>query len=152
MRVMFLLSLIVLSACNASWDFDIPYHDTPPGVAVFPPHLVEGQYLDATYDQNVTGYWHPSLNDVMRLDRALPDFLRTDPRTDDIADEITSYYRQFAGITIDGQNVIYGSYLCHEYEGWQQMLIHVEDGGNCFFQVMYTPREGFIYLYVNGEG
>jgi hypothetical protein len=105
------------------------------------------------------GAWTPTTADIAALEANLPDFLSasTDPhrRTDPpIVDRLPDYMRQYLGIVVDGQEMIYANFFCTINEmDWHTEVVFVMDGGDCFFQVTYDPQSGdFSNLSVNGEG
>lgn len=105
----------------------------------------------------VEGAWTPTGADVAALEAALPDFLRTaqdshlhpDPP---IWERAPDYYRQYLGMVENGEQVIYANFFCSEHDNWQEQIVFVLDGGDCYFQVKYNPHSGEFYdLMVNGE-
>ena len=155
MKIMVFALMLVLSACNfMDIDFDIPHHDMPPRMVIF--HETSEAAQNASFiignSEPIDGTWTPSIDDVMDLERALPDRLRENSIAAPIADEVVnSYWRQFSGIVQDGKPYIVASYSCMEFERWQEQWIFVMDGGECFFELTYDPETGtFPWLYVHG--
>jgi hypothetical protein len=104
------------------------------------------------------GFWTPEPSQVQALEATLPAFLaerqaffrREPPPWQSLA----AYKAQYLGVTDRGQRLIYGNFFCDavEWDDWQQQMVLVDDGGDCFFQVRYNPASGkFISLEVNGE-
>jgi hypothetical protein len=68
------------------------------------------------------------------------------------------YFRQYAGIVLNGHKIIYVNALCEEagnkYETyWREHFVLVFDGGECFWHIRYDPEtKRFSELIVNGVG
>ena len=66
------------------------------------------------------------------------------------------YYRQYAGILVDGHKIIYVNALCEtaamKYETyWRERYVSVFDGGECFWHLRYDRgTKRFSELMVNG--
>jgi hypothetical protein len=68
------------------------------------------------------------------------------------------YFRQYAGIVLDGHRIVYLNALCeragNKYETyWRERFVIVFDGGDCYWNVRYDPEtRQFSNLMVNGVG
>lgn len=115
--------------------------------------------LQFEFNEIIGEFWTPTEEQVMRLEAGLVPFLQgaLSSREDgeDIWGNLDGYRRQYFGITFEGEEpVIYANYFCSNdfVDDWQNGYVSVDDGGSCFFQLMYDPEAGvFSNLRVNGE-
>jgi hypothetical protein len=102
------------------------------------------------------GFWTPSEEDILTLEKALPEFLSQNPTgffsQPPAWERLEEYQRQYVGFMRDGSRLIYGNYFCKNFGiDWRQNIVMVDDGGDCYFQVEYDLDQGiFIMLMVNG--
>lgn len=100
------------------------------------------------------GVWVPNAGDVAAFEsglvahmtKSVPAASKTLPA------KLKSYKRQWFGVTAGSKKLIYGNFLCRERPGWEQAVIMVDDGGDCYFQLFYdvTSRE-YVGLMINGN-
>lgn len=97
-------------------------------------------------------YWTPSEEDVMKLEAALPAYLEQVGESE-LAARLPEYMRQYVGFSFDGDRLLYANFFCNPYDiDWQKEAVFILDGGNCYFQVQFSPEEEqFLYLQINGE-
>jgi hypothetical protein len=105
--------------------------------------------------------WTPALADVTALEQKLPAYLRRaykdqDRRREPLWKRAPHYKRQYLGITQKGERTIYANFFCEIFgphpEDWKTILVDVDDGGDCYFQVEYDVKAGTFHdLSVNGE-
>lgn len=103
-------------------------------------------------------YWTPSEDNVLTLEEGLVTYLQNYP--DDrfssqqapIWERLGQYNRQYIGIVLDEEQVIYANYFCESLAiDWRTEFVFVLDGGDCFFQFKYDVNsEEFFDLQVNG--
>jgi hypothetical protein len=110
-------------------------------------------------DPQAEGTWTPTSADVAKLEADLIPFLqqaqhhwlRPDPP---IWERAPDYKRQYLGLVKDGEQVIYANFFCQVDDGmdWKKEFVFVNDGGDCYFQVIYHVATGeFSDFSVNGE-
>lgn len=122
---------------------------------IFPAEFASDSALWA-YVNNLEDYWTPNAEDIAQLEANLPAFLEANAEqfNRDIVAELPDYIRQYLGYTVEGQRLIYVNAVCGHggnYD-WRNELIGVEDGGDCYFQVVYNFETGeFSELIVNGQ-
>lgn len=102
-----------------------------------------------------TGYWTPTDADVAAFDAAFPVWIAE--QTEWGADEVsqrwpTDYTRQYVGFERDDQQLLYVNAFCAiEYLDWKNQPVMVDDGGPCFFSVVFNPATlEFTELMING--
>ena len=103
---------------------------------------------------NIDGFWIPTEDDVLQLEAGLATYLQqnAEPEHTRIWQELADYKRQYVGIVQDGQPSIYTNFFCAEFDNWEDTLVDVDDGGDCFFQVQYSvEQDQFFDLQVHGE-
>lgn len=103
-------------------------------------------------------FWTPTAADVAALEADLIPFLQTaEDRhfrpSPPIWERVPEYKRQYMGLVEEGERVIYANFFCDaDATNWQEELVFVMDGGDCFFNVKYNTETGEFYdLIVNGE-
>lgn len=103
------------------------------------------------------GYWTPTEEDILNLEGKLDSFLRENSEQFNsqppVWEQIKNYKRQYAGLIINGKQLIYGNFFCTETGvDWREEWVIVMDGGDCFFQLRFDMESGeFMNLMVNGE-
>lgn len=125
---------------------------------IFSAANAEEQGLDLWFGFDAGDYWTPTEEEIVALEEGLEAFLReeagdTYPR---LAAELSSYKRQYFGIMNEGEREILGFFFCDaEYDSfhdWQDELVAVMDGGDCFFELWYNVETGTLHgLSVHGE-
>jgi hypothetical protein len=126
-----------------------------------------------------TGFWTPSVPEVMKMEERLPGYLREQldsppprrgprarghggrrdlleppPRVNPpLWKRVFAYKRQYVGLVKRGRHVIWGNFFCDTPRAdWRHEPVSVDDGGDCYFQVEYDVDTGrFSELLVNGE-
>ena len=103
-------------------------------------------------------YWSPTESDINALESGLASYLQEKSDrffTEDVPvwERLDQYNRQYAGMVIEGKNIIYANYFCNSMGlDWRNEFVTVMDGGDCFFQFMYDVGAGeFFDLQVNGS-
>jgi hypothetical protein len=62
-----------------------------------------------------------------------------------------TYYRQYAGVQIDGRKVLYLNAFAQESPGWESIAIGICDGGSGAWGAVFDPQTGeYSDLEVNG--
>lgn len=165
--------LVVLVACNAPADehlsTDITQTATKmnidsPTVTV----MVDQNWVIITQEQaeemglgswlvESAGFWTPSESDILILEESIAVYLSENSflffGEPPEGEQLAAYQRQFIGIEHDGSRIIYGNYFCRNMGiDWRDVIVSVEDGGDCYFQVKYDVDSGmFTMLMVNGQ-
>lgn len=121
--------------------------DGLPGVVL--PRDVAGDLVwPVISSTDIDGYWLPGEMWLAKAEEAVADRAATidDP-------ERTPFlkgYRQYAGLVVDGERLIYINSFCKEFTDWQSNVIIVMDGGPCFWNAIYNVTTGEVeHLYVN---
>ena len=103
-------------------------------------------------------YWTPTEENILALEDALGSYLQENPdrfRNLEIPvwERLDEYNRQYIGLVLDGEQIIYANYFCTDLEtDWKKDFVIVMDGGECFFQVKYNVKSAeFFDLQVNGD-
>jgi hypothetical protein len=132
-----------------------PQFERSPNGVIFSAEQAEVQF--PSIGMQVEGTWTPTDADVARLETVLPEFLRTtenpmwEPEPP-IWERAPDYKRQYMGLIENGEQVIYANFFCSDHENWQEEIVFVLDGGDCYFQVKYNPQTDEFYdLSVNGQ-
>lgn len=105
----------------------------------------------------IEGYWTPTGEDILLLEKALPSFLQENStsfrREPAVWEQLDTYKRQYAGVVMNGRKIIYGNFFCSDPgTDWKKEWIFVMDGGDCFFQLQFDiASRAFSGLMVNGD-
>jgi hypothetical protein len=107
------------------------------------------------FSETIDDYWTPSRGDVLAFEGRLGPYLgQAAPQTGPGAlKDLNKYRRQYAGILVNGQRVIYAFFFCDgDHADWQHEIVLVIDGGSCYFEVKYDVQTGEFYdLSIHGE-
>lgn len=97
----------------------------------------------------VQGTWTPSASQIAELDDALLPALMVQLIQRELADQgwlATDYYRQYGGLIVGGQRIIYvNAFHRHVVEqspraaAWKTSVVGICDGGELAFGVEYDP-------------
>ena len=103
-------------------------------------------------------FWSPTAEDVESFETGLAAFLAgiSDSQfgdTEQIIDRLPNYTRQYLGIVRGGEVLIYANFFCDSSaHDWQKTAVVVDDGGDCYFQVLYNvDAKTYLSLQINGE-
>ncbi len=102
----------------------------PPNVTILPepamPGLVDGFHEPRI--ESIQGYWRPAADDIATAHKRI--FTRIVPADFDGSRPISEYYAQYAGLIVNGERVIYGSFV-HEWTigtppmpRWRDSAVH----------------------------
>lgn len=144
------LAMITLSACQPAASTELATEYIPVSI-----EGAEGVIVPANMASEfelAEQYWTPSEEDVLKLENSLPAYLEQVGATE-VAGRLPEYKRQYVGFTFDGDQLIYGNFFCNPLNyDWQKEAVFVLDGGSCYFQIQYDPKnDQFLYLQINGE-
>jgi len=164
LSVVILAALLGMSACKAernsaalipSWAALVPSQNAAVvGQPCGPPlHAAEG-------------IWSPSQEDIRRLERqlnlVLEESLARSLLPDSLRPAVNDYYRQYAGVIVNGRRLIYVTGFHRQYlasvqqlhgdtTAWRTQPVLVCDGGEFYFGAAYDPSDGhFIAFQFNG--
>lgn len=100
--------------------------------------------------RDVTSFWIPSADEIVAIERRLPDFLRkAQPEI-----KLSDYYRQYVGVVSGGRRLIYlnafvggGLTTVNPKSDWKTTAIIVCDGGYGFWGVEFDPADNTFHHY-----
>jgi hypothetical protein len=110
------------------------------------------------------GYFTPTRAEIEKLEAGLPDMLREALRgkpatSPPLWERVTTYRRQYlAFVDAGGTHWIWGNFMCVNAgrvgsDAWRKRIVNVDDGGDCFFNVEYSPDTGkYRHFEINGDG
>ena len=103
---------------------------------------------------NATGYWTPTEADVAAFEAAFPAWIgqQTEWGADEVAGQLPDYIRQYVGFSRGDHALFYVNAFCPvDFIDWHSQPVMVDDGGPCFFRVVFDPLDGtFFELMING--
>ena len=90
------------------------------------------------------------------MEERLAAYLQTiiTPHSPDLAEKSATYKRQYIGFVRTNEQLIYANFMCDTFDesSWKTGPLIVDDGGDCFFQVVYNPTsQTFSDLLINGN-
>jgi len=152
MRAQFLITLLALLA----WSTESNGESLPDHCAILP--TSQGAALIRQCSRGspagVSGFWNPSLSQVLAVEQRLPELLRKSCHKLKLSDS----YRQYVGVTSRGKKLIYlNSFpefvLGHsgDRRDWRTTALIVCDGGDVFWGVEFDPADNtFHNIQFNG--
>ena len=93
----------------------------------------------------------PTNAEVQKAEEKLAEYLKA--KYPKLAEKYSAYYRQYGGLEIQGEKkIIRGNFMCRIFDSsWKSQWVHVDDGGDCFFNFMYDLKTNeIIQFMVNG--
>lgn len=129
--------------------------DTYEGV-IFSQEKTEQMGLGPILDSSASGYWTPDRDQVQSLEDRLEPYLQqaTPQAHRGPLRPLNEYTRQYVGLLINEQRVIYTNFFCNplDHDNWQREYVLVMDGGSCYFEIKYDVETGELYgLSIHGE-
>ena len=152
MRAEFLITLLALLA----WSTASNGESLPDHCVILPtsqgPALIRQCSRGSPAD--VSGFWNPSLSQVLAVEQRLPELLRKSGHELKLSDS----YRQYVGVTSHGKKLIYlnsfpGFALGHSSNrrDWRTTALTVCDGGDVFWGAEFDPADNtFHNVQFNG--
>ncbi len=105
------------------------------------------------YGEKAEGFFTPDDTLISAIEGALPMFLGSseDQRAQTITPKLDGYKRQYVGVVIDGQRMVFGNFFCNTKLSVKQPQL-VDDGGSCYFNVLFdVGSRTFPKLRINGD-
>jgi hypothetical protein len=151
-RASFIIVVAAVLACSDA----VGGESLPKDCAVLP--LSQGRHLieqcSRASPANVTGFWTPSITQVLAVEQRLPALLSKSGHKIDLS----RTRRQYVGIISGGKKLIYLNALLaeapdpHDDTDWRSVAVMVCDGGDAFWGVEFDPTDNaFHNLGFNGE-
>lgn len=161
----FLRGLIVFFACacfaaaftpasaRAAEGFEVIKTEKFEGVII--PREKAGEMMKAFSGIEEKETWTPDKAEVLQLEARIAAYLKkaAAKQSPNLWSKIASYKRQYFGLIRNNHRVIFTNFFCDSFQvDWKSTVVAVEDGGDCFFTVMYEiNRASFSELRINGE-
>lgn len=104
--------------------------------------------------KSLDGVWVPNAGEVAAFEAGLAAHMKKSvpASSKELPGKLKSYKRQWFGVTAGSKKLIYGNFFCRELPGWEQGLVMVDDGGDCYFQLFYDVGSGeYLNLMINGN-
>ena len=155
--VLMLLIVLAAPACSKGGDVGNGTLLIDSGV------ILDSGQLDQTSSSasllDVSGpYWTPTEEQAFLADRAVLEHLRqmNTARSQQIADALGDYKRQYIGYTVGGKRWMLINAVCRSYwernESWKSTVVVTLDGGICFFKAHFELATSTVQsLEVNGD-
>ena len=126
--------------------------------------IVESRSAQDFYFQAkpATKFFTPTTAEVAAFETGLAAWLRANVppsrrEGQPLADRASKFMRQYVGhVEPDGSRWIWGNFFCRyegqEPGGWRKRHYGVKDGGDCYFNLEFSPdSRAFKSLSINGE-
>jgi hypothetical protein len=105
---------------------------------------------------NVTGFWSPSPDQIVAIEKLLPALLSKSGHKLELSDS----YRQYVGVTSNGKKLIYLNSFpkdafagSSEHVDWRTQAVVACDGGPAFWGVEFDPADNTFHNFgSNGIG
>lgn len=109
-------------------------------------------YRNQELEVHNSPFWTPSDSQVAALEQALPIYLNRAWPQGPLPD-LSTYRFQYIGMVRDAEPIIYINAFCQASgDEWKDLLVVVDDGGPCYFQLYYHPDGSrFSGLTINAE-
>ncbi len=108
-------------------------------------------------DEPADDFWTPTAAEVANFEAGLEPFLLESSGgqwdTAPIIERLPEYTRQYFGLVQNDQMLLLVNFFCDAMgSDWLEMPVVVEDGGNCYLQIIFNPEANtYLSIYVNGE-
>jgi len=106
----------------------------------------------------IRSVWTPSAAEIEKLESQLVEITKLKSTAccgaGGRVDDVNAYYRQYAGLVIEGKKLIYINAVARSasVDNWRQQPAMICDGGRSFWGVLYDPSSGkFFDLAFNAE-
>ncbi len=104
----------------------------------------------------IASYFRPELTDATRARTLLGGFLAVHAPNvgqSKLDQRYLTYKSQWVGFMVGTRRLLYGNFFCDDFgQAWQTTPISVDDGGDCFLQVVFEPAtDSFSQLMINGH-
>ncbi len=113
-----------------------------------------GRFYAAITGSTAERYFTPDKSTIIALESRLPAYLRSKaPAGSGPRKRLRDYRRQYLGVRRDGKRLVFANFFCETHRtDWTRKPIAVDDGGDCYFQVLYNPkRRSFSGLVIQKE-
>jgi hypothetical protein len=141
------------SPANVGEDFEVVKTGDFEGVIV--PREKAKDFMKAFSGIEEKESWTPGKDDVLKLEEKIESYLKkaAAKMSPNLWTKLADYKRQYIGIMRNGRRVIFANFFCDAFQAdWKSSLVAVEDGGDCFFNILYNPGSAaFSDLRINGE-
>jgi hypothetical protein len=145
--------IVTPSLAKADEPFEVVKTDKFEGVII--PREKAGDFMKSFSGVEEKESWTPGRSDVLKLEEKLESYLKkaAAKRSPTLWSKLAPYKRQYIGIMRNGRKVIFTNFFCNAFEvDWKTKPVVVDDGGDCFFNVLYDPvSTTFSDLQINGE-
>ena len=124
-------------------------------LALVPADAATGEFGAGPFGPGAVTHFTPTRDQAVRGWTALQGFLEQHPprESPQLAQKYKGYKSQWLGLTVNGRSTLFANFFCSEEKGWQDHAVVVDDGGDCFFQIVFDlATGGFEQLMINGRG
>lgn len=133
--------------------FEVVKTDEFEGVIV--PREKAGEFMKGFSGIEEKDTWTPDKSEILKLEEGLESYLKKAAarRSPNLWSKLAKYKRQYVGLMRKGRKVIFANFFCDAFDlDWKTRPVSVEDGGDCFFNVVYDSGSAtFSDLQINGD-
>jgi hypothetical protein len=156
--IVFLSGIFSVAVCQQSAakpdePFEVVKTEEYEGV-IIPRERAEG-FMKAFSVTDEKEAWTPDRNSVLKLEERIESYLKkaAAKRSPGLWSKLAKYRRQYIGVTRSGRKVIFVNFFCDAFDAdWKTRPVVVDDGGDCFFNLLYDPVSStFSGLQINGD-
>jgi hypothetical protein len=102
--------------------------------------------LDFTTDSSIQRYT-PTAEDIDSVDLLLENYLVTAKLKNNKTPQLDDYYRQYVGLYMKGQKLVYVNAFCRKPEYFLQDTYYPKGGGTCYFRALTSRRESIMFSF-----
>jgi hypothetical protein len=144
---------ITPTGAKAFQDFEVVKTERFEGAIV--PREQAAEFMKAFSNVEEKETWTPDRDAVLKLEEKIESYLKkaAAKRSPNLWSKLAPYKRQYVGLTRNNRRVIFANFFCDAFNtDWKKTVVVVDDGGDCFFTVVYdVDRASFYDLRINGE-
>jgi hypothetical protein len=141
------------SAVKAFEGFEVVRTESFEGVIV--PGDKAKEFMKAFSSVEEKETWTPGKDAILKLEERLEAYLKkaAAKHSPKLWTKLAPYKRQYVGLIRNNRRVIFTNFFCDALRvDWKTSVVVVEDGGDCFFTVMFDANGSRFYdLRINGE-
>lgn len=138
---------------KADESFEVVKTDESEGVII--PREKAADFMKAFSGMTEKETWTPGKSEIVKLEAKIKSYLKkaAAKSSPHLWSKLATYKRQYMGIVRNGRKMIFSNFFCQSFDiDWKTTPVAVDDGGDCFFTVLYDPGSAaFSDLRINGE-
>ncbi len=135
---------------KAAEGFEVVKTEKFEGVIV--PREKAGEFMKAFAGVEEKETWTPGKEAVLKLEERIEAYLKkaAAKNSPKLWSKLAPYKRQYAGLMRNNRRVIFVNFFCESFNiDWKNTVVAVDDGGDCFFTVVYDVDSRQLFRFAN---